>query len=150
MTPQQDAPSTFATIERVIVDYLEADGWSCRQRDGSAWIATHGEAGDSYCVEITVSELALAVAQDVERRTPNVPPNVGSAPALLDPPMADTRFAVLADTIDRQFADPSTPPRWNDFSDDDWKLVALALRLTDETCRRLKLDASHWRVSSKD
>lgn len=34
----------------------------------------------------------------------------------------------LADAIDLQSTDPSVPPRWDDFTDDEWKLVAATLR----------------------
>lgn len=51
-----------------------------------------------------------------------------------------TDLAKVADTIERQFCDPSVPPRWDDFSDDDWKSIAKALRST------LAPVAWRWRV----
>lgn len=50
----------------------------------------------------------------------------------------------LADTIDYQLREPSLPPRWEYFSDDDWKIVATALRAyaphVDRICELLRFN----------
>jgi hypothetical protein len=42
----------------------------------------------------------------------------------------DSTSLSLAQTIERQLCDPTVPPRWDDFEDADWRLIAEKLRET--------------------
>jgi hypothetical protein len=38
----------------------------------------------------------------------------------------------LADIIEKQLADSSVPPRWDDFDEFDWRLTIAALRMAPQ------------------